>query len=115
RRRSVRDRNAARRGFRPRPIAGSVFFRGRRPLISTSLGAAVAQLWPSHSAHRRSRFWSGIRLLAIALAGLLLALRTSVVHAGEAPGSYRGALEGAVYVINVPPGWNGGLVMFAHG
>ena len=54
-------------------------------------------------------------MLAIALAGLVLALGSAVARAADAPGLYRGELEGADYVINVPPGWNGGLVMFAHG
>jgi hypothetical protein len=38
-----------------------------------------------------------------------------VLSAGDAPGRYQGVLGGANYRINVPPDWNGGLVMFAHG
>jgi hypothetical protein len=35
--------------------------------------------------------------------------------AGSPPGHYEGVLGGARYLINVPPDWNGGLIMFAHG
>jgi len=57
------------------------------------LGRAVASLW---------------------LAGWLLL----AVTVGVAPcraGDTEGVLGGAEYLISVPPNWNGGLVMFAHG
>jgi hypothetical protein len=46
---------------------------------------------------------------------LLLSCGVIPARAAEAPGHYQGVLGGAPYVINVPPEWNGGLVMFAHG
>ena len=54
--------------------------------------------------------WAACRVLAI---GLVSAATTA--RAAEGPGRYQGVLGGAPYVINVPPDWNGGLVMFAHG
>ena len=36
-------------------------------------------------------------------------------RAAETPGRYEGVLGNAPYLINVPPDWNGGLVIFAHG
>jgi len=67
------------------------------------------------SGERRAAVSAGSQLLTITLAIVILALGTTIAHATEAPGRYQGALEGADYVINVPPEWNGGLVMFAHG
>jgi pimeloyl-ACP methyl ester carboxylesterase len=46
---------------------------------------------------------------------LLLCVAPSLAGAAEAPGRYEGTIEGANYLINVPPDWNGGLVLFAHG
>ena len=76
---------------------------------------SLAHLGPTHPADRRSGLWAACQMLAITLAIVILALGTTIAHATEAPGRYQGALEGADYVINVPPEWNGGLVMFAHG
>jgi hypothetical protein len=42
-------------------------------------------------------------------------LGSGLANAAEAPGHYEGTLEGANYLISVPPDWNGGLVLFAHG
>ena len=53
--------------------------------------------------------------LVLVISAFALILGGGVPGAAEGPGRYRGVLEGADYVINVPPGWNGGLVMFAHG
>src|SRR5215472_14505257 len=46
---------------------------------------------------------------------LLLGLSLTAARAAEAPGRYEGVLGNAPYLINVPPDWNGGLVMYAHG
>ena len=46
---------------------------------------------------------------------LFIGVWLSTAHAAEAPGRYEGVLGGAPYLINVPPDWNGGLVLFAHG
>jgi pimeloyl-ACP methyl ester carboxylesterase len=53
--------------------------------------------------------------LRIVSAILFLALLTTIAPAAEPPGRYEGTVEGANYLIGVPPNWNGGLVMFAHG
>ena len=45
----------------------------------------------------------------------LVILNTTTARTAEPPGKYQGVLDGAPYVIVVPPEWNGGLVMFAHG
>jgi len=45
----------------------------------------------------------------------LVILGTTTARTAEPPGEYQGVLDGARYVIVVPPEWNGGLVMFAHG
>jgi pimeloyl-ACP methyl ester carboxylesterase len=45
----------------------------------------------------------------------LAVVRIAIVDAAEAPGQYEGVLGGTQYRISVPPNWNGGLVMFAHG
>jgi hypothetical protein len=42
-------------------------------------------------------------------------LGTTIARSAEPPGEYQGVLDGAEYEIVVPPKWNGGLVMFAHG
>jgi len=47
--------------------------------------------------------------------GLALVFGAQLGGAADAPGCYEGVRGGARYLINVPPGWNGGLVMFAHG
>ena len=51
-------------------------------------------------------------LLAVACLAIFVGGGAS---AAEASGRYEGALGGAAYLINVPPDWNGGLVLFAHG
>jgi hypothetical protein len=61
-----------------------------------------------------SRVTNGYGAVGIA-AALILALGLGMVHAAEAPGRYQGVLGDAHYLINVPPDWNGGLVLFAHG
>jgi pimeloyl-ACP methyl ester carboxylesterase len=53
--------------------------------------------------------------LGVLLAAVTFFLCAGGAHAGELPGRYEGTLGGAQYLINVPPDWNGGLVMFAHG
>ena len=54
--------------------------------------------------------------IALRLTALLaLSLWLASANAAEAPGRYEGVLEGAAYLIDVPPDWNGGLVMYAHG
>jgi pimeloyl-ACP methyl ester carboxylesterase len=49
------------------------------------------------------------------MALIALLCGTAVARAIEAPGQYQGVLDGADYRIAVPVGWNGGLVIFAHG
>jgi hypothetical protein len=49
------------------------------------------------------------------VAALFLLLGAELADAASAPGRYDGVPGSANYTINVPPGWNGGLVMFAHG
>jgi hypothetical protein len=49
------------------------------------------------------------------LASVVLLLAATTVEAADPPGHYQGVLGGAPYVINVPPEWNGGLAIFAHG
>jgi hypothetical protein len=51
--------------------------------------------------------------LCLAILALILDLR--LAGAAGPPGRYRGVFESANYQISVPPDWNGGLVMFAHG
>ena len=53
------------------------------------------------------------RIFVVATAITLLA--TTAARAGEPPGHYPGTLGSAPYLIDVPPDWNGGLVVFAHG
>jgi hypothetical protein len=55
----------------------------------------------------------GIRCFGFVALSLFLVL--GFAHAGEGQGRYEGVLGGAPYLINVPPDWNGGLVLFAHG
>jgi hypothetical protein len=45
----------------------------------------------------------------------LLVLAFGSAHAADVPGQHQGVLGFAPYLINVPPDWNGGLVLFAHG
>ena len=52
-----------------------------------------------------------LRLSALLFSSLWLA----PAIAAEGPGRYEGVLGGAAYLINVPPDWNGGLVLYAHG
>jgi pimeloyl-ACP methyl ester carboxylesterase len=56
-----------------------------------------------------------LRALFAVIAAASLLLGINFVRAAEAPGRYEGTLAGTQYLINVPPDWNGGLVMFAHG
>ncbi|MBK8066062.1 MAG: hypothetical protein IPK27_00065 [Rhodanobacteraceae bacterium] len=63
-----------------------------------------------------------VLLLAVALAGCAGAPRTpqapleaQAPAAAAAPGASTGSLEGAPFLIEVPPSWNGELVMFLHG
>ena len=53
--------------------------------------------------------------LAFAFAALVPLLGAELAGAASGPGRYDGVLGSANYTINVPPDWNGGLVMFAHG
>lgn len=57
----------------------------------------------------------GRRMMRRLSAFLLLTLWLTAANAAEAPGHYEGVLGGAAYLINVPPDWNGGLILFAHG
>ena len=57
----------------------------------------------------------GGSVLAIAVAAVLCLCSATIAVAADAPEYYEGALTGAPYTISVPPRWNGGLVMFAHG
>ena len=59
--------------------------------------------------------WRGSRYFTLLALLLLLSLGLGSAGAAEAPGRYEGVLGNAPYLINVPPDWNGGLVMFAHG
>ena len=45
----------------------------------------------------------------------LIMFGSTIARCAEPPGEYHGVLDGAQYVIAVPPKWNSGLVMFAHG
>jgi hypothetical protein len=60
-----------------------------------------------------ARIWTR-RTFVIALAGLALVFGAQLGGAGKPPGHYEGVLGGTRYLINVPPDWNGGLIMFAH-
>jgi len=50
-----------------------------------------------------------------ALAGFVLFFLPTAAFAVDPPGRYQGTLGESAYLINVPPDWNGGLVLFAHG
>ena len=45
----------------------------------------------------------------------LIMLGSTIARSAEPQGEYQGVLDDAQYLIAVPPEWNGGLVMFAHG
>ena len=51
----------------------------------------------------------------LAIATVVLALGIASAAAADPPGLHQGVLDGIAYLISVPPEWNGGLVMFAHG
>jgi hypothetical protein len=53
-------------------------------------------------------------LLTVFVAAIFLVAARDA-RAAEAPGRYEGVLGNAPYLIDVPPDWNGGLVIFAHG
>ena len=53
--------------------------------------------------------------LVLVIALVVLGVGSIASAAAEPPGRYDGTLNGADYLINVPDGWNGGLVMLAHG
>jgi len=55
------------------------------------------------------------RPYVLALVGFVLLIVTRPAFAVDQSGRYQGTLGGSAYLINVPPDWNGGLVMFAHG
>jgi hypothetical protein len=55
------------------------------------------------------------RPYVLALASFVVLLFAQSAFAVDPPGRYQGALGGSAYLINVPPDWNGGLVVFAHG
>jgi len=57
----------------------------------------------------------GHAALSFAVAALVLLFDAELARAGSAAERYDGVLGSATYTINVPPDWNGGLVMFAHG
>ena len=50
-----------------------------------------------------------------ALAGFVLFFLPPAAFAVDPPGRHQGTLGESAYLINVPPDWNGGLVLFAHG
>jgi pimeloyl-ACP methyl ester carboxylesterase len=51
----------------------------------------------------------------VAVLALSLTLATGAAWAAKAPGHNEGVLGGAEYWIDVPPAWNGGLVLYGHG
>jgi hypothetical protein len=53
--------------------------------------------------------------VVLTISAILLLVVGDTARAADAPGRYEGVLGGARYLISVPPDWNGGLVMFAHG
>jgi pimeloyl-ACP methyl ester carboxylesterase len=57
------------------------------------------------------RVWAFLHVLL----ALTLLANGSAAIAADARVMRQGVLDGADYLINVPPRWNGGLVMFAHG
>ena len=52
--------------------------------------------------------------LTVSVAAIFLASARDA-RAAEAAGRYEGVIGGAEYWIDVPPDWNGGLVLYAHG
>src|SRR6266436_7753531 len=78
----------------------------------------VRRVSPPNAADRpSSRRSSLIRraALSITVAALILLLGAELAGAASVAGRYDGMLGSTNYTINVPPDWNGGLVMFAHG
>jgi hypothetical protein len=67
---------------------------------------------------RRTVVSSGRRLALVAMGSMRPRRRPhpagSLANDGG-PISWRGTYEGGRYLIEVPAGWNGGLVLFAHG
>jgi hypothetical protein len=55
------------------------------------------------------------RLAIVALLALALVVGPERTGAADKGVEREGSHAGADYIIRVPPGWNGGLVMFAHG
>ena len=49
------------------------------------------------------------------LLAFTLVAGTTLAAAADARAMREGTNEGADYVMSMPPAWNGGLVMFAHG
>jgi len=78
--------------------------------VSKSAGRKVREV--PNTGRRR---FVGIGQLPLAFAILVLALAARLAGAAEAPGRYQDVLGEAPYLIDVPPDWNGGLVIFAHG
>src|SRR3989454_8710696 len=73
--------------------------------------ASSAPLPVDRASTSRRLALAAVALLAIvAAAGLAAALA-----GGGGPISRRGTYEGGWYLIEVPPDWNGGLVLYAHG
>ena len=72
---------------------------------------------PRGSRRKGGTFALGAHGGAVLLALLALAAAVGAAPAGaaDAPAVREGVLAGAEYVVSVPAGWNGGLVMFAHG
>lgn len=57
-------------------------------------------------------------LLTFALLAVIVgaaAVVPRVVRAAAGPGTFTGTLDNAAYVIDVPPQWNGTLVLYSHG
>ena len=75
----------------------------------------ISHVVDRRSGSRRSAMSARGGVLAIALACFVLTAGFTVEPATATPGQYQGVLAGANYLISVPPEWNGGLVMFAHG
>ena len=78
--------------------------------MSKSAGRRVREV-----ANTGRRRFVGMGQLPVAFAILVLALAARLAGAAEAPGRYQDVLGEAPYLIDVPPDWNGGLVIFAHG
>ena len=73
--------------------------------------AGCAALHPPYDSPRALGMHRYLVLLLLCLAGSA----GGAAGAAEPPGRYEGVHGGARYIIDVPPQWNGGLVMFAHG